>query len=348
MKSDRTIFNMEIRRTTCYTIDMKLIHTYLFVFSGLLFSYALHAQLSTNEAPALADNTGTQQTALTTIEQPASSNLTASADAETPVNAEAAAPSLTPTGTPFDKSLYTVILEKMPFGTPPDLTALNAAATSIDDAKMKVEQQKLAETFSWTAINITPDGRTAIGFTDLSAKPPANYYMTVGESANNWKVVEADYTAETATIEKGDDTNSVRISLKFGNKTPIAPTTPGALPTNPTPLGTPAISIAGNNHGRQHSPPQPIVETQVLALPADGGRPTATRHDLSPTTSFRDRAIERMEIKEKEKQEMDRKNKEELSKIVTDALRKEKEDAAAAAQQQGEGQQVQQIDIPAQ
>lgn len=339
---------------------MKLTQHHLIVFTGLLFSHALHAQVSTNEAPAPADKAVAQQAAPVVVEQPASSNETVAVAAEAAVNGESAATSLSPAGTPFDKSPYPVILEKMPFGTPPDLTALNAAANSMDEAKMKVEQQKLAETFSWTAINITPDGKTAIGFTDLSAKPPANYYMTVGESANNWKVVEADYASETATIEK----DGVRISLKFGNKSPITPTTPGATPTSPAPLGTPALTtMAGHNHGLQAGGAQPIVETHTITLPAGGGTAATVTTSTSAShsallTSYRDRLNERLKAQENQKQETDRKQKEELSKLVTvsitDALRKQQEEAAAAAaqqqQQQGEtpAPQIQQIEVQVQ
>lgn len=336
-------------------MNMKLIHTTLFVFTGLFFSHALYAQVLTNEASVPADTTSTQQAATVVLEQPVSSNAAVTAGSQAPVNGEAPATSLTPVGTPFDKSPYPIILEKKPFGTPPDLAALNAAATGMDADKMKVEQQKLAETFSWTAINITPDGRTAIGFTDLSSKPPASYYLPVGESANNWKVIEADYTSETATIEKGDDANKVRISLKFGNKSPIAPTTPGATSTGPTALGMPAVSsMPGLTHGLQPGITQPIVETHTTPFPGGEGRPpTLTSTNSSLLTSFRDRLFERNKARENEKMESERKQKEELSKIVTDALRKQQEETAAAAQQQqpqGEtpAPQVQPVETPVQ
>jgi hypothetical protein len=338
---------------------MKLKHTYLTICAGL-FAYTLCAQVSTNETPATApaDNTLTPAVAPVALEQPASSNETVAANVEAPVAGEAAATSLTPEASSFDKSPYPVILEKMPFGTPPDLAALNAAATTMDEAKMKIEQDKLAATFSWTAINITPDGKTAIGFTDLSAKPPANYYMTVGESANDWKVVEADYISETATIQKGE----VSISLKFGNKSPIAPTAPGGpggTPTSPTPLGTPGLTMPGHNHGRLPNTPQPTVETYTTTIPAEGGKSatittTSTGHSAL-LTSYRDRLNERLKAQENQKLETNRKQQEELSKLVnvqiSDALRKQQEEAAAAAaaqQPQGDGQQVQQIEIQVQ
>ena len=300
---------------------MKLIHTALIVFTGLLFSYTLYAQGSTNEAPVPADNTGTQQTVI--------------AVAEAPVKGDADASSDSPSGKPFETSPYTIILDKMPFGTPPDPAALNAAAAGIDEAKMKLEQQKLAETFSWTAINITPDGKTAIGFTDLSAKPPASYYMTVGESANNWTVIDADYKDETATIEK----DGVCISLKFGNKSPIAGATPGQTPANSS-----LVPVSGHNHLSPLGLTPSSVETRVNTPSPDGGRTSLTSSRSALLTSYRDRLNERLKADEKKRTEADLKQKEDLSKIVTDALRRQQEEAAAAAAQQGDGQ-VQQIEV---
>jgi len=333
---------------------MKLIHTYLTIFAGI-FSTTLYAQVSTNEtaAPTLEENTVTQPAVTVAIEQPASSNETATTAMETPGNGEVASSSLSPTGIPFDNSPYPVILEKMPFGVPPNPDALNAAATSMDEAKLKIEQEKAAAAFSWTAINITPDGKTAIGFTDLSAKPPANYYLTVGESANEWTVIDADYANETATIEKIVDSNKVSISLKFGNKSPIA-LTPGATPGLAS-VSSPFLSMSGRNHGRQPSTLQPMTETPVSTIPADeskaatvAGTPSTSHSTL--LSSYRDRLNERLKVQENQKQETDRRQKEELSKIVTDALRKQQEEAAAAAaqQQQGEGQPVQPIEVPVQ
>lgn len=90
----------------------------------------------------------------------------------------------------------------------------------------------------------------------------------------------------------------------------------------------------------------PIVSVErVISRPLPPGlarpsssMPSATAN-LPPTpnsttlTSYRDRLSERLKAQENEKLETDRKQKEELSKLVTDALRKQYEEAAAQAQQ---------------
>jgi len=224
---------------------------------------------------------------------------------------------------PFDESPYPVILNRMPFGEPPAAVTMDPAAVTMDEAKLQAEQKKLADSFSWTAINITPEGKTAIGFTDLTPnKPPESYYITVGESANNWKLIQADYTSETATIEK----DGIRISLKFGNKSPITPTATGAIPSSPA-GGAPSLGLSRFSHLRTslgHQLNTPSSSLEKAATPMGIGGNTAL-------SSFSERLKERMKAQENLRQESDRKQKEELSKIVTDALRKEKEDAAAAA-----------------
>ena len=116
--------------------------------------------------------------------------------------------------TPPPFALYQPILERMPFGELPanfgqEVVDPNAAK---EQARLKVEQEKLARQINMSAVNITPQGKTAIGFTDLSVKPPVNYYLIVGSEANGWKVLDADYHQETAEIEK----DGVSISLKLG------------------------------------------------------------------------------------------------------------------------------------
>ena len=72
-------------------------------------------------------------------------------------------------------------------------------------------------------------------------------------------------------------------------------------------------------------PPTPILPSPQVTSPS---APTAT----ALTSSYRDRLNARLKAQEKEKQETELKQKEELTKIVADALRKQQEEAAAQAQ----------------
>lgn len=63
-----------------------------------------------------------------------------------------------------------------------------------------------------SALNLAPNGRTYVGFTDSSAEPPRNHYLPVGGTEDGWKVVSASYDSEEVVLEKGGK----RISLSLG------------------------------------------------------------------------------------------------------------------------------------
>jgi hypothetical protein len=116
---------------------------------------------------------------------------------------------------------YQPILDRMPFGSPPahfgdapvDQAALMTAAQE------KAEQQALAKQVTMSAVNVTPGGATAVGFTDRAANPPVNHYLRVGESADGWTLKDADFDSEFATLEK----DGVAITLKLGEGLVDAP-----------------------------------------------------------------------------------------------------------------------------
>ncbi|MEI7900209.1 MAG: hypothetical protein WCK89_08145 [bacterium] len=227
------------------------------------------------------------------------------------------------TPTPF--SHYQPILDRMPFGPPPSALGQPAVDPALvqSAAQLQVEQQKLAKQINMSCINVTPDGTTAIGFTDLEAKPPVNYYLLVGASAGGWTVVEADYDAEWAQIEKGD----VSITLKLGKglidgppnreaaavaKTSITPpVTPAAAPAAaPVPVPAPAAEAA------------PVPRSGLIRRPSQGGRPSVNTASLQRSRSETDQVRQDIEkiksdggdvmsymqrLKERKQQESDQK-----------------------------------------
>jgi hypothetical protein len=67
-----------------------------------------------------------------------------------------------------------------------------------------------------SAINVAPNGRTYVGFTDNSVEPPRNHYLPVGGEADGWKVVSADYDSEEVVLEK--DGKRITVNLGGGPK----------------------------------------------------------------------------------------------------------------------------------
>jgi hypothetical protein len=113
-------------------------------------------------------------------------------------------------------SQYQGILDRMPFGPlpagfNPDSGTPDPVATQTD-AEVKADRQKLAKQVKMSCVNISPDGDTMVGFSDLSEKPQLNYYLAVGDTRNGWKIVAADYDGEWAKIEK----DGVEITMKLG------------------------------------------------------------------------------------------------------------------------------------
>ena len=119
---------------------------------------------------------------------------------------------------PYER--YQTIVDRQMFGPLPpgfDPTKSPAEVTrsssSKDEKQLTKEQEKVKSAIRFSMINVTPDGKTAIGFTDNSdPKMPINYYLKVGEKRNGWEVKEADPEAASMTIVK----DGVEVSLSLG------------------------------------------------------------------------------------------------------------------------------------
>lgn len=118
---------------------------------------------------------------------------------------------------PFSR--YQTILDRQMFGELPadfDPTKMPSEVqrtSSKQGQELTKEQEKLQSSIHFSAINVTPEGATAVGFTDNSnPKTPVHYYLKVGETRDGWKVLQADAKTATMTIAKGD----IEVSLSIG------------------------------------------------------------------------------------------------------------------------------------
>ncbi len=118
---------------------------------------------------------------------------------------------------PYER--YQSIVDRQMFGVPPagfDPTK-PPSEVSRGGGNLSAEEQKAQEQIKtairFSAINVTPGGQTAVGFTDSSdAKNPVHYYLKVGESRNGWTVKEADPVKATMTIVR----DNVEVALAIG------------------------------------------------------------------------------------------------------------------------------------
>jgi hypothetical protein len=242
-----------------------------------------------------------------------------------------------------DFDTYQPILDRMPFGAVPEISA-NLPPPTKDELKVKQEKEALARKVNMSAVTIMPDGRTAIGFTDISVKPPANHFLYVGDTSDGWTVLEADYTEETATIAKGD----VEIVMQLGKGLiePAAPAggrPPGLVVANqavaaanqgnmiPSAFPTPAF---GGGPGGGSMPPglqreaRPMPSSSALTPPRPAGVPPAA------SRSYRDRLEQRVEAQQIEKEKAEQTQKETLKRLAVAAaeeVRKREQQEAAEA-----------------
>lgn len=117
-------------------------------------------------------------------------------------------------------SRYQSIIDRQMFGpVPPDFDPTKsptdvAKSSSASRKELTQEQEKLQSSVVFSVINVTPEGETAVGFTDNSdPKAPKHYYLKVGEAKDGWTVKEANSAEASMTIVKDD----VEVSLKIGD-----------------------------------------------------------------------------------------------------------------------------------
>ena len=116
-------------------------------------------------------------------------------------------------------SRYQSIIDRQMFGPlPPGFDPTKSPnevqkTSGKEEKQLTQEQEKLQSSIHFSVINVTPEGATAVGFTDNSdPKAPVHYYLKVGEKRNGWEVKEADANKASMTIAKGD----IEVSLTLG------------------------------------------------------------------------------------------------------------------------------------
>lgn len=119
---------------------------------------------------------------------------------------------------------YQLIIDRNVFGQPPEnFDPARSPADVVssrrsgrpEDQQVTKEQQDLQKAVRFTAMNISPDRKVYVGFTDTSdPKLPKYFYLQVGQESRGWKVVQADAIAGTAVLEK----DGIEISLTLGGE----------------------------------------------------------------------------------------------------------------------------------
>lgn len=237
---------------------------------------------------------------------------------------------------PFSK--YQPILDRLPFGqmaSPGETVDPEAAKT---DAEVRVEQEKLSKQVKMSCVNISPEGETMVGFTDLSDKIQKTFYLAVGESRDGWTIIDADYDKEWATIKKDD----IEVTMQLGKGMVDDSKTKGANGTQPAmanPVMTqPRIGFGGTRSG------SPFIRSGFPMRNDQNNTPAA-----SIGRSFTERLKERQARQSADREARDKANREAMLKLAHEAAqaeiaRQKKEDAEAEQRQQQQQQQQLQQD----
>ena len=205
---------------------------------------------------------------------------------------------------PIDR--YQSIIDRQMFGQPPPNFDPTKPPSQVqkgsgDEKELTREQEAIKSAIHFSAINVTPAGDVAVGFTDNSdSKMPIHYYLKVGEERNGWKVLEADPVKATMKVAKGD----IEVALDLGANSAKGGGSTARAGVNAAPAFATANRRAGLLGGMRRSS-------------ADGEQPRPGMMGAS--------LRERRALREQARQEELAKEKELEAKRQAEAAEKEKE-----------------------
>ena len=187
---------------------------------------------------------------------------------------------------PIDR--YQSIIDRQMFGQPPPNFDPTKPPSQVqkgagDEKMLTREQEAIKSAIHFSAINVTPAGDIAVGFTDNSdSKLPVHYYLKVGEERNGWKVLEADPVKATMKVAKGD----IEVALDLGANSAKG----GGSTARAGASAAPAIATAGRR-------PSLLASRRPAGLAADSVMSGAS---LRERRAARERARQEEAAKEKE------------------------------------------------
>lgn len=221
---------------------------------------------------------------------------------------------------PFSR--YQTIVDRQMFGElpadfdPTKMPSEVARSSAKQGQELTKEQEKLQSSIHFSAINITPDGVTAVGFTDNSnPKAPVHYYLKEGETRDGWKVVEADPKAATMTIAKGD----IEVSLSLGGNSGK-----GAGQTKSRAGGNESAAAGGS----------PMLKTLRGRRAQREQREAAERERLRAELEAKDAEREEQAEKDKAQREAEREETRSQMRTLMEELRRVREEKAKQQPQQ--------------
>ena len=203
---------------------------------------------------------------------------------------------------PIDR--YQSIIDRQMFGQPPPNFDPTKPPSQVqkgasDEKVLTREQEAIKSAIHFSAINVTPDGDIAVGFTDNSdSKLPVHYYLKVGEERNGWKVLEADPVKASMKVAKGD----IEVALDLGANSAKG----GGSTARAGVSAAPAVATAGRRAGLMAS----RRPTGLAADPAMGPGASLRERRAAREQARLEEAAKEKELEDKRKAEAAEKEKE--------------------------------------
>ena len=118
---------------------------------------------------------------------------------------------------------YQTIVDRNPFGRPPENAACVASADArgagwVDASETTAnpehekEIERLRASVYVCAVNAPPGAEPVVGFTDTTRNPPRNYLLAQGQTKDGWRVVSIDAASRHAVLSH----EGVSVSLYLG------------------------------------------------------------------------------------------------------------------------------------
>ena len=235
---------------------------------------------------------------------------------------------------PFER--YKSIVDRQMFGElppgfdPTKMPSEVARGGGKQEKELTKEQEKLQSSIHFSMINVTPDGATAVGFTDNSnPKVPVHYYLKVGESRDGWKVEAADAKAATMTIVKGD----VEVSLTLGGNS-----AKGGGQTQPRggTAGQPSGQASGSAASGTGSALNTLRGRRAMRERKAEAAQAAELRKLREEQAVKDEEREAKAAEERAQREAEREENRKQLQAIQEELRKAREEAAKESQKEAE------------
>ena len=229
---------------------------------------------------------------------------------------------------------YQSIIDRQMFGPlPPGFDPTKSPnevqkTSSKDEKQLTQEQEKLQSSIHFSVINVASDGQPEVGFTDNSdPKVPKHYFLKVGESRDGWTVKDASAENATMTIAKGE----IEVSLSLGGNS--------AKDGGTSKAGGAAATVANGNVRRSGFSGGGLLGGGSLrarrlqrqqAAEADAAK---QREELAAKEAERQAQVEA----DKQQREAERAEQRQQLLAIQEELKKVREQKAAAAKNEGEG-----------